>query len=48
MSIALTGGLSIEITSATINIVGIVNIEGMVNIVGGLTVDGMIPMLLPV
>jgi type VI secretion system secreted protein VgrG len=45
--IDLTAEATISLTAPVINITGVVNITGMVNIVGGLTVDGMVPMLLP-
>jgi type VI secretion system secreted protein VgrG len=42
MTINLTGMTAINITAPTINLTGIVNVTGL------LTVDGMIPMLIPV
>jgi type VI secretion system secreted protein VgrG len=45
--INLTAEATINLTAPIINITGVVNITGLVNITGGLTVDGMVPMLLP-
>jgi phage baseplate assembly protein gpV len=46
-TINLTAEAAINITAPTINITGVVNLTGMLNIIGGMTVDGMVPMLVP-
>ena len=46
-TINITAEAAINLTAPTINITGIVNLTGMLNIIGGMTVDGMVPMLLP-
>ena len=46
-TINLTAEAAINITAPTINITGVVNLIGMLNIAGGMTVDGMVPMLVP-
>jgi type VI secretion system secreted protein VgrG len=45
--ISLTAAATISITAPIINITGIVNLTGMLNITGGITVNTMVPVLIP-
>jgi hypothetical protein len=38
---------TINLTAPVINITGVVNLTGMLNITGGITVNTMVPVLVP-
>jgi type VI secretion system secreted protein VgrG len=46
-TINITGMAVVNVTAPVINLTGVVNLTGMLNITGGLTVNTMVPVLIP-